>query len=237
MAQYKREAPPHPPERGEGGAPAYVCTRLVRASGQDEMLGAARLVGVAGHFDGAVIESGFAFDQPLRVKGTAAAGTVGDAFGNVAAVGVHIPRQVEHLSKGKGAKVQVKTGDQNVVARVKKVARESEEIGDELPFVYADALHPLADTFFRGGDYFKNFPWVGGVEFHGSHLAMAKGIAALHHAWAALGVIAGLEHYDILAGVLAAHFGAPQEFRGFVASHRPHHQFQSSLHVTPSKRS
>jgi hypothetical protein len=54
---------------------------------------------------------------------------------------------------------------------------------------------------------------------------MAEGIAALHHARAALGVIAGLEHYDILAGVLAAHFGAPQEFRGLVAPHRPHHQF------------
>jgi hypothetical protein len=33
------------------------------------MFRAARLVGVAGQFDGAVIRSKLAFDQPLRVKG------------------------------------------------------------------------------------------------------------------------------------------------------------------------
>src|ERR1035437_2748175 len=34
-----------------------------------------------------------------------------------------------------------------------------------------------------------------------------------------------------------ADLGAPQQLRGLVASHRPHHQFQSSLHMMPSKRS
>jgi hypothetical protein len=39
-----------------------------------------------------------------------------------------------------------------------------------------------------------------------------------------------------MAGVLAAHFGAAQKLRGLVASHRPHHQFESSLHDDTLKK-
>src|SRR5271157_6287902 len=154
----------------------YTQRLLVRLSGQDKMLGAARLVGVAGHFDGAIVGSGLALDQPLRVKGAAAAVAVSDAFRNVAPVGVQKPRQVEHLSEGKCAKVQIEAGNQNVMARVEQVAREDEEIRNELPLINGDALHPLADALFRGGDYFENFPGIDGVEFNGIHLAVAQGI-------------------------------------------------------------
>jgi len=40
---------------------------LVRPSGQDEMVRAARLVIVAGHDNGAVVGGGFSVDQSLRV--------------------------------------------------------------------------------------------------------------------------------------------------------------------------
>src|ERR1039457_4075364 len=104
------------------------------------------------------------------------------------------------------------------MARIQEIMREGEEIRDELTLVDGDALHSLADLLFRGGDDLKYLPWIGGVEFDGIHLAMAEGIAALHHPRTAFGVVAGLEDQDILAGVLASHAGAAQQLRGLVAS-------------------
>jgi len=217
----------------DGFRPWRNIRQLVRASRQDEMFCTARLVRIAGEFDGAVPGRGLAADEPLRVKGAVSACAVGDAFGDAAAVGVHKPRQVEHLSKGDGAKVEVKPGDKNVVARIKKVAREGEEAFNELAFIDGDALNSLADILFRIGDSLQNLPRVAGLEFDGVHFAVAHGIAAFNHARPALGVVVGLENHNVLAGVLTPHIGAPQKLRGLVASHRTQKQFQLPLHVIP----
>src|SRR5580693_1330390 len=117
----------------------------MRAAGKDKVLGAARLVAVAGDFDGAVIGSRFAVDEALRIEGASAAGAIGHALGDAASVGVHEPGEVEHFAEGQGAEVEIEAGDENVVARIEQVAREYEEVADELAFVDSDALDLLAD--------------------------------------------------------------------------------------------
>jgi hypothetical protein len=99
-----------------------------------------------------------------------------------------------------------------------------------LAFIDGYAFHSFANIFFRIGDGLKNFPWIVGFEFQGIHLAMPQRIPALNNSRAAFGVVVGLEDQDKLARVLTTHLRAPQQFRGFVASHRSKQQFQLALH-------
>jgi hypothetical protein len=93
---------------------------------------------------------------------------------------------------------------------IEKIADKGKKPIDKLAFIDGDAFDSFANLLFRGGDGLQNFPGVAGVEFQGIHFAVAEGIAALDDAWAAFGVVAGLEDENILAGVLAAHLGAAQ---------------------------
>jgi hypothetical protein len=63
-------------------------------SGQDEMLGAARLVRIAGDLDGGVIGGWLAFNETLGIEGPGTTTAVGHAFGDAAAIGIHEPREV-----------------------------------------------------------------------------------------------------------------------------------------------
>ncbi len=90
------------------------------ASGQDEVLGATRLVGVARHLDGAVVGRGFAVDETLRIESASAAGAVGHALGDAAAVGVHKPGEIEHFAEGHGAKVEIESRDEHIVIGIEQ---------------------------------------------------------------------------------------------------------------------
>ncbi len=79
----------------------------MRTARQDKVLGAAGLVGVAGHFDGAIVGRGLALDEPLRVEGARAATAVGHALGDATAVGIDEPGQIQHLAEGHGAEVEM----------------------------------------------------------------------------------------------------------------------------------
>ena len=195
------------------------------------MLCAAGLVGVAGDFDGTIVGRGFATDEALRIESAVAATAIGHALGNAAAVCIDEPGEVEHFTKGKGAKVQIESGDEHIVIGIEQVAREDKELVDELSFVDGDALDFLANFFFSCGDGLQNFPWVLRIELEGVHFAVAVWIAAFDDAGSALGIVAGLENQHILTCILPPHIGAPQKFRGLVASHRPQHQFKLARHV------
>ena len=117
------------------------------------------------------------------------------------------------------------------MAGVEQVLDEEKKLIDKLAFVDGDALHALADFLLRVADCAEHLPRVSGSEFNGAHFAAAVGIAALDHAGTALGVVARLEHQDVLLGVLAPHIGAAQQFGSLVAAHRSHHQFELALHV------
>ena len=104
------------------------------------MLGAARLVGVAGHLDGAVVGGGLAVDEALRVEGAGSAGAVGHAFGDAAAIGIHEPGKVKHLSKRHGSEIEVEAGDEYVMIGIEQILGKEKEVGDELAFVDCDAL-------------------------------------------------------------------------------------------------
>src|ERR1035437_9660913 len=214
--------------------PLWRRTPLVRSAGEDEMLRAARLIGVAGHFNGAVIAGGLAFDEALRIEGAGPATAVGHALGDAAAVGAREPGEVQHLSERDGAEVEVKPCDKNVVVFVEQVLDEEKKIFNKLAFIDRNAFHPLAYFLFRVFDRLKDLPWVAGPEFDGVHFAVSVGVSALNHSGAALGVIARFEDQHILARVLAAHFGAPQQFGGLVAPHRTQHEFQFSSHEEDS---
>jgi hypothetical protein len=195
------------------------------------MFGAAGLVGVAGNVDGTVVGGGFAFNEALGVEGAGSATAVGHALGDAAAVGVDEPGEVEHFSKGEGAEVEVEAGDEDIVISIEQVAREEEKVLDELALIDGDALDFFADFLFSLRDGLENFPWILGVEFEGIHFSVTVGVAAFDHARTALGIVAGLEQENILACVLAAHVCAAQQFGGFVATHRSHHQFKLACHV------
>ena len=107
----------------------------MRATGQDEVLGAARLVGVAGHLDGAVVGRRLAVDETLRIERTGAAGAIGHALGDAATVGVHEPSQVKHFSKWHGAEIEIEAGDKNIVIGVEQVLCEQKEVRNELAFI------------------------------------------------------------------------------------------------------
>src|SRR6185437_17169248 len=79
---------------------------LVRPSGKDEVLGAARLVCIAGDLHRAVVGCRFAADEPLRVEGPRAAGAVGHALGDAAAVGIDEPAQVQHFAERESAEIK-----------------------------------------------------------------------------------------------------------------------------------
>src|SRR3984957_21068830 len=113
---------------------------------------------------------------------------------------------------------------------------EEKKLIDELALVDGDALHALADFLFGFADCAKDFPGIVGLELNGAHFAAAVGIAAFHNSRSAFGVIAGLEHKDVLLGVLAAHIGAAQQLGCFVAAHWAHPQFEFALQVRVSLR-
>ena len=79
----------------------------MRLSRQNEVLRAARLVGVAGNLDGSIVRRGLTRNQPLRVERPRPATAVGHALGDAAAVGVHEPGEIEHFSEGEGAEVEI----------------------------------------------------------------------------------------------------------------------------------
>ena len=202
----------------------------MRAAGQDEMFGATGLVGVAGDLDGAVVGGWFTVDQTLRIERPRAAGAVGHALGDAAAVGVDQPTQVQHLAERHCPKVEIEAGHEHVVAGLEQVFGEDEKAVDELALVDGDTLHALADLLLfllmssRTGQ--------GSLELNSIavHLGVAVGIAAFDQAGTALGVVAGFENQHRLAGVLTAHFAAAQQFGRLVAAHRSQHQFEFALH-------
>ena len=84
---------------------------------QDEMLGTTRLVRVAGNFDGGVIGGWLAFNESLRIEGPGTTTAISHALGDAAAICIHKPGEVQHLSEGDGTKIQVEAGDENVVMK------------------------------------------------------------------------------------------------------------------------
>src|SRR5580698_2060690 len=113
---------------------------------------------------------------------------------------------------------------------------EEKKLIDELAFVDGDALHALADFLLGFADCAKDFPGIAGLELNGAHFAAAVGIAALDYAGTAFGVVAGLEHKDMLLGILAAHIGAAQQLGCLIAAHWAHHEFEFALQVRVSLR-
>jgi len=71
-------------------------------------------------------------------------------------------------------------------------------------------------------------------ELDGAHLAAADGIPALDHAGTALGVVTGFENHGVSFGVLTAHARAAKQFRGLVAAHVSHQEFELASHVRVS---
>ena len=55
---------------------------------------------------------------------------IGDALGDVAAVGVHQSGEVQHLAEGHGAKVEVESCDENVLALVERAPGKEEKLID-----------------------------------------------------------------------------------------------------------
>jgi hypothetical protein len=80
---------------------------LMRAAGEDEVVGTAGLVEVAGHDDGTVVGGGVAFGEALRVEGACAAVAVGDQLGEVAGVLADEPGEVKHFAEGKTAEIDM----------------------------------------------------------------------------------------------------------------------------------
>src|ERR1700752_4247988 len=109
------------------------------------MFRTARLVGIAGNLDGAVIGCRVAVDEPLRVEGSRTTITVGHALGDAAAVGIDEPGQIQHLAKRDGAEIKIETRYEHVVAGIEKRLGEQKEIGDKLAFIDSDALHSFAN--------------------------------------------------------------------------------------------
>jgi len=209
---------------------------LMRASGKDEMLCAARLICIARHFDRAIIRSWVAIDQPLRVEGAGAAGAVGHALRDAAAICGNEPGEVQHLAEWDGAKVEIETGDEHIVIGVEKVACKEEEVAHELAFVNRNALDTLADLLLNFGNLFENWPWISGTEFKRLHAGMTVRVAAFNKPRSALSVIAWLQNHNVLLGILAAHLCPAQQFGGLVAAHRPHHQFDLARQCVSSLR-
>ena len=151
-----------PSERALLFAMRHECSS--EAPGQDEVLGAARLVGVAGHFDGAVVGRGRSVDEALRVEGAGSAGAVGHAFGDAAAIGVHEPGKVKHFSKRHGSEIEVEAGDEYIMIGIEQIPGEEKEVGDELAFVDGDAFDALADFLFEVVDSLEDGPRIGAME-------------------------------------------------------------------------
>src|ERR1700728_2948786 len=111
---------------------------LVWTTGQYEMLGAARLVGIAGHFNRAVVRCGLAGDEPLRIECTRPAPAISHALGDAAAIGIDEPMKGQRLAKGNGAEIKVEPGDEHIVIGVEQVFGEEKEIADELTLIDGD---------------------------------------------------------------------------------------------------
>lgn len=132
----------------------------MRLTRQDKVLGAARLIRVPRHLDGAVVGRWLAVNQALGVERSCSTGTVGHAFSDAAAVGVYEPGQVQHLSKWKRAKIKIESGNQHVMAGIEQVASEDEQVAHKLAFVDRNTLHFFADLFFALRDGLENLPWI-----------------------------------------------------------------------------
>jgi hypothetical protein len=72
------------------------------------------------------------------------------------------------------------------------------------------------------------------VEFQGFHFAVPIRISTFDNARTTLCVVARLQDHHVLTRVLAAHIGAPQKLRGFVASHWTHQDLYLAWHDTAS---
>src|ERR1039457_2357134 len=107
------------------------------------MLSAPRLVGIARHFDGAVVGRRLTFDEPLRVEGPISACAVCDAFSNAASVCGHKPCKVKHLSKGNGPEVEVQAGNEDVVVFIEETPCQGEYFFYKLPFIDREAFNSL----------------------------------------------------------------------------------------------
>src|SRR5258708_26250912 len=113
------------------------------------MLGAARLVRVAGNLDGTVVGRWLPANQPMRIKGAGPATAISHTFGDAAAVSIHKPAKIQHFSERNRTEVQIKSRDKNIVIGIKQVLREQEESIDELTFVDGDALDFLPNLLFQ----------------------------------------------------------------------------------------
>ena len=107
----------------------------MRAAGEDEVLVAAGLIVVTGHYHRARVRGRSAIHEPLRVERLGAAMTVGDELRQIPSVSADQPGELKHFTEGHAAEVQLETGDYYVVPPLQEALGEEKKIADELAFV------------------------------------------------------------------------------------------------------